>query len=123
MGVKPIKMIFEGISKTFSTEEDKQYKTIGAFWDELSAKYGRENLRGLGYNWTDNTIEYVIGLKEGVIEGANCSVRLPDEGWSVVKGKTEQLGQMYNDIYLEGCLKYEIETFNDKGECEIRYCR
>ena len=40
-------MIFEGISKTFSTEEDKQYETIGAFWDELSAKYGRENLCGL----------------------------------------------------------------------------
>ena len=30
----------------------------------MSEKYGRENLRGLGYNWTDTTIEYVIGLKK-----------------------------------------------------------
>ncbi len=32
----------------------------------------------LGYNWTTDTIEYVIGLKHGVIENANCSVALPD---------------------------------------------
>ena len=42
----------------------------------------------LGYNWTTDTIEYVIGLKHGVIEKANCSVALPDSGWISVKGKT-----------------------------------
>ena len=116
-------MIFEGISKVFSTEGEGQYETIGAFWDELSKKYGLCNLRGLGYNWTDNTIEYVIGLKEGVIEGSNCSVQLPDEGWTTVKGKTEQLSQIYNDIYVDGRLKYEIEIFTDEGDCEIKYYR
>ena len=64
-------MVFNGISKTFSTENNRQYETIGAFWDELSAIYGRENLRGLGYNWTSDTIEYVIGLRQGEIAGSN----------------------------------------------------
>jgi len=43
-------MIFIGISRIFSTECDEQYETIGAFWDELSGKYGKSNLRGLGYS-------------------------------------------------------------------------
>ena len=43
-------MEFKGIGRTFSTVGEKQYETIGAFWDEMSGIYGRENLRGLGYN-------------------------------------------------------------------------
>ncbi len=116
-------MIFEGFSRTFSTENEEQYQTIGAFWDELSGKYGLENLQGLGYNWTENTIEYVIGLKEGIIKENNRKVVLPDEGWITVSGKTEDLGQIYRDIYKDGSLKYEIETFTDDGECTIRYYR
>ena len=46
-------MLFRGIGRTFSTENDQQYETIGAFWDELAAKYGRENLQGLGYGWKE----------------------------------------------------------------------
>lgn len=49
-------MIFNGISKTYSTLGNRQYTSIGHFWDKMSEKYGRENLRGLGYNWTDTTI-------------------------------------------------------------------
>ena len=45
-------MIFNGISKVFSTKDDQQYEAIGACWVELSKEYGRENLRGLGCNWT-----------------------------------------------------------------------
>ncbi len=44
-------MLFKGSGRTFSTENDQQYETIGAFWDELAAKYGRANLQGLGYGW------------------------------------------------------------------------
>ena len=55
-------MKFIGISRVFSIINNEQYKTIGAFWDELSEKYGMENLRELGYNWDNNSIEYVIGL-------------------------------------------------------------
>lgn len=116
-------MIFRGISRTFSTVGEKQYETIGAFWDEMSDIYGLENLRGLGYNWTADTIEYVIGLKQGDINGFNCTVKLPDTGWVCVKGKTDELSLIYQKIYADGVLKYEIETFTDDGRCEILYFR
>ena len=116
-------MVFTGISKTFSLINEGQYNTIGAFWDELSSIYGLSNLRGLGYNWTADTMEYVIGLKEGNIEGANCKVVLPDKGWIDFKGKTADLRQIYQKIYEDGSLKYEIETFTDDGDCEIMYIR
>lgn len=117
------RMVFIGISKVFSTKDNRQYETIGAFWDELSKEYGRENLRGLGYNWTTDTIEYVIGLKSGDIDNANCSVVLPNSGWIAVKGKTAELDMIYQEIYADGVLTYEIETFTDEGECEILYYR
>ena len=116
-------MIFHGISKVFSTENEGQYETIGAFWDELAKVYGLENLRGLGYNWTESSIEYVIGLKEGIIKGCNCAAELPDTGWITFRGKTENLSQIYNEIYKDGSLTYEIETFTDAGDCEIQYWR
>ena len=116
-------MLFTGISRTFSTENEKQYETIGAFWDGMSEKYGLENLRGLGYNWSENSIEYVIGLKDGIIDHTNCVVELPDDGWTTVSGKTAELSLIYNRIYADGSLTYEIETFTDAGECEISYYR
>ena len=102
---------------------ERQYETIGAFWDELSAIYGLENLRGLGYNWTPDTIEYVMRLKEGVIDGAIIKVTLPDSGWRTVQGRTSELSLIYDDIYTDGALTYEIETFTEDGDCEILYYR
>lgn len=116
-------MNFKGISRVFSTENETQYNTIGVFWDELAKEYGRSNLRGLGYNWTPATIEYVIGLKEGEIPDSNCTVELPDDGWNVVTGKTNDLGKIYDEIYKDGTLMYEIEMFTDDGDCEIWYLR
>ena len=116
-------MLFRGIGRTFSTENDRQFETIGAFWDELAAKYGRANLQGVGYGWTEESIEYVIGLIDGKIDGANRAVTLPDTGWTVVRGQTEDLGKIYEKIYQEGRLKYEIERFTDHGSCEIMYWR
>ena len=116
-------MLFTGVRRVFSTENEAQYNTIGAFWDEMSRKYGIENLRGLGYHWTERSIEYVIGLKQGRIEGADCTADLPDEGWETVRGRTEELGQIYGEIYKAGPLKYEIETFTEDGNCNILYYR
>ena len=116
-------MEFRGISRTFSTVSEKQYETIGAFWDSLSKVYGRKNLRGLGYNWTETSIEYVIGLIEGNIEGQNVSVILPESGWECITGKTEELADIYNNIYENGPLKYEIEMFDDDGNCKIMFYR
>lgn len=73
-------MEFKGISRTFSTIDEEQYETIGEFWDEMSRIYARENLRGLGYNWAETFIEYVIGLIDGDMDGSNINVILPDDG-------------------------------------------
>ena len=40
-----------------------------------------------------------------------------------VKGKTAELDMIYQEIYADGVLTYEIETFTDEGECEILYYR
>ncbi|MBQ0064567.1 MAG: hypothetical protein KBT48_02305, partial [Firmicutes bacterium] len=64
---------------------------IGAFWDEMSALYGREKLVGLGCNWTKDSIEYVIGLKEGILPNPNYEIELPEE-WMIIKGNTKELG-------------------------------
>lgn len=116
-------MIFVGIGKDFCLTNEQQYDTIGQFWDELALQYGLENLQGLGYRWKDNKISYAIGLKNGCIDGCNLRIELPGQGWATVKGKTDQLKQMYDEIYKEGILQYEIETFDENGNCEIKYYR
>lgn len=115
-------MKFIGIRRVFYTKNEEQYITIGAFWDELSKVYGRNNLMGLGCNWTSNSLEYVIALKNGIIQGANYEIDLPDE-WVTVSGRTDELSGIYDKIYKNGALLYEIEEFDDKGNCIIRYCR
>lgn len=119
-------MLLKGYCKTFSTQNAAQYDTIGAFWDDLSNRFGRENLQGLGFGWTENTIDYLIGLKEGDmdpalhIEGAVYrQISLPDAGWIQYTGRTENLSQLYGEIYKDGPLLYEIETFEESGGCQI----
>lgn len=116
-------MIFKGISKVFSLSNEQQYKTIGQFLDEMATLYGLEKLQGLGYNWKDDKITYAIGLKDDCIKGYNVSIELPDNGWVRIEGKTDNLKQLYDEIYKDGMLRFEIETFYENGNCEIRYCR
>lgn len=116
-------MVFKGISKVFSLSDEQQYETIGQFWNEMAVIYGLENLQGLGYNWKDNSISYAIGLKNGCIEGYNVSIELPDNGWVMVEDKTDNLKQIYDDIYIYGVLQFEIETFYENGNCKIFYYR
>ncbi len=116
-------MVFKGITKEFSLLNDNQYNTIGEFWDEMALLYGLENLQGLGYKWINNTIHYAIGLKKGVINNCNINIDLPDVGWKEVNGKTEKLNEIYEEIYKNGPLKYEIETFDKDGKCKIMYYR
>lgn len=116
-------MIFYGITKEFLLTNEQQYETIGKFWDEMSELYGLENLQGLGYEWKNNKISYAIGLKSGCIEKCNFSITLPDDNWNEVLGETDNLKQIYNEIYKSGALKYEIETFYEDGRCQIKYYR
>ena len=116
-------MLFIGISKVFSLKNEEQYNTIGAFWDEMSLLYGLENLQGLGYKWEDGEIYYAIGLKTGNLKDANFSIELPNKGWIIVDGETDNLKNIYDEIYKKGPLKYEIETFTEEGKCQIKYYR
>jgi len=116
-------MVFIGISKDFSLSDEQQYETIGQFWNEMAALYGLENLQGLGYNWHDNKISYAIGLKNDLIKDYNAEIVLPDDGWVKAEGKTDNLKQIYDEIYKYGPLQFEIETFFENGNCEIRYYR
>ena len=116
-------MVFKGISKEFLLTNEAQYETIGAFWDDMAEIYGLENLQGLGYAWKGDKISYAIGLKNGCIDGNNFDITLPDDNWIIAEGKTENLKQMYDEIYKGGVLKYEIETFYEDGRCKIRYYR
>lgn len=119
-------MRFSGLSKAFSTVGDSQYEAIGAFWDAMADRFGRENLWGLGYGWTKSTITYVICLKNGSLPpdaqypGAVFQdIELPDEGWLYFTGRTENLSELYADIYADGALMYEIEQFYENGDCEV----
>ena len=112
-------MLFFGISRDFSLLNEDQYNTIGAFWDEMAAIYGLENLAGLGYRWQNGVISYAIGLKNGKIDGANLEIDLPDDDWTTVDGKTDNLKKIYDEIYKSGALKYEIETFTEDGRWEV----
>ena len=89
----------------------------------MSDKYGLENLQGVGYMWTGDTMSYAIGLKDGIIEDYDVEIWLQADGWKTVKGRTENLGKIYDRIYREGSLTYEIETFTSDGECEISFYR
>lgn len=116
-------MRFEGVSREFSLVGERQYETIGKFWDDMAEIYGLENLQGLGYRWDGDVIFYAIGLKNGRIDGCDFSIDLPDSDWETVHGRTDDLKQIYDEIYKSGALKYEIEIFYDDGSCEIKYCR
>ena len=116
-------MLFKGISKEFSIINEDQYRSIGDFWDEMALLYGLENLQGLGYQWTEDKIYYAIGLKGKDINGYNLCIELPDTGWTVVDGNTDDLKDIYDEIYQAGPLTYEIETFTENGTCKIQYYR
>ena len=107
-------MRFCGISRTFSTENEIQYENIGQYWDDFASLYGREAIKGLGFNWAEHSIEYVLGT----IDHA-----LPDSGWKAYAGQTEDLSDMYGEIYQEGPLKYEIESFFEDGSCSLEIYR
>ena len=116
-------MIFNGISRAFKLQNEEQYEAIGRFWDEMSLIYGLENLRGLGYKWENDEIYYAIGLKNGDVEGYNLVIDLPDDGWITAIGETDRLKELYDEIYKNGRLTYEIEIFFEDGSCEISYYR
>lgn len=118
-------MKFTGIIQTFSTKNNKQFRSIGLFWDILKLRYNSEDLVGLGYCWNldQEEFDYAIGLRSNKeISGYNFEIDLPDEQfWETVTGFTSDLESIYSEIYKRGRIKYELEYFNDDGTCMIKY--
>lgn len=48
---------------------------------------------------------------------------MPDDGWECISGRMEELAEIYNSIYNDGPLKYEIEMFDDDGNRRIMFFR
>ena len=101
-------MKFIGITKDFDLFNEAQYETIGQFWDDMAEIYGLENLRGLGHRWQNGMILYAIGLKEGIIDGYNFTIELPDDGWTRVLGRTDDLKEIYDEI-IDSALPVIVE--------------
>ncbi len=124
-------MKVQGYQLKFSCKDGEQYIKIGEFWDNMSNLFGRGNLFGVGYGWQSDTILYLIGHQKEDVRVAEkqikqmysdieyIEVNLPDEGWLTYVGRTEQLALLYDEIYKQGSLDYEIEYFSDGGECRI----
>lgn len=129
-------MVFKGYQMTFSTEGNKQYETIGNLWDKFASVYGIENIRGLGFNWSSTTIDYCFGFVEDLsveeyverLEVVNTfaekpfrfnTIELPDENWVNFKGETEKLDVLYDRVYKDGQLDFEIERFDSNGKADI----
>jgi predicted transcriptional regulator YdeE len=128
-------MKFHGVRIRFDCIDNKQFEAIGAFWNFMSGLFPREQLRGLGLNWMNDSFDYVIGDFEGRFDYSLPIIRqtypaaqtvvvpLPDDGWITYAGKTDNIAQIYEDIYRDGVLNYEIEAFDREGNCKIAILR
>lgn len=117
-------MIFHGVGKRFDTRGGAQYDAIGCFWDAMAKQYGRENLCGLGWDWNEESLAYAIGsIEPGIeveMEGmTEFTVELPSDGQQTWHGQTEQLDMLYEQIYADGALEYEIERFYEDRRCSV----
>lgn len=124
-------MKFIGISKRFSTKNSIQYKDIGDYWDYFSKLYDKEKLMGLGLNWNEDSFEYVIGtttdhfdydlslIQKTYPDCIYKEIVLPEKNWLVYNGLTNELSKLYDVIYQDGILKYEIESFKNDGTCKV----
>jgi ribosomal protein S17 len=69
-----------------------------------------------------NSFSYLKFAKQ-LPENRHKQIKLPDDGWVIVNGKTDNLKEIYDKIYLDGPLTYELETFTNDGNCTIKYYR
>ncbi|HHU71637.1 MAG TPA: hypothetical protein GXZ21_06325 [Clostridiales bacterium] len=128
-------MQINGIKVRFDCTDNKQFDAIGEFWSFMSCLYPKEELKGLGFNWADNSFDYVIGDFEGKFDysfdiirqtysaAENVVIELPNHGWKVYLGKIEDIAKIYETIYKEGVLDFEIEEFDEMGNCKISILR
>ncbi|NLL00220.1 MAG: hypothetical protein GX271_06105 [Clostridiales bacterium] len=124
-----------GIQVRFDCTDNQQFSAIGEFWNFMSFIYPKEELKGLGLNWANNSFDYVIGdfekkfdysldiIRKSYPNSKKVVIELPDHGWKVYSGKIEDIAKIYETIYKDGILDYEIEEFDDVGNCKISILR
>lgn len=126
------KMIFRGIKVTFLLENERQYVDIAKFWSIMEKYYDVNKLSGLGFNWTDTTMDYVIGFRDNSMTAAELDKikpyfrsaeyvikLLPKDNWKKHIGHVSQIKEKYNELWKAGAIKYEIETFDEEGNMKL----
>jgi len=127
-------MVFNGVKIRFDCTNNQQYKSIGDFWKFMTERYPNNTLKGVGCNWNNDSFDYIIGdfvalsldiakVKERFPDADYIEKALPDTGWKSYTGKTQELSKLYDEIYKDGALDYEIEEFFPNGDCKISICR
>lgn len=128
-------MRFHGVLIRFDCTDNKQYDAIGRYWDFMAKLFPKDKLKGLGFNWSSNSFDYVIGDNEGEFDyslpivyqtypaSKKVVIELPDDGWITYIGKLENIKNIYDAIYRDGTLDYEIEEFDTFGNCKISIFR
>lgn len=125
-------MIFRGIKVTFLLENERQYVDIAKFWSIMEKYYDVNKLSGLGFNWTDTTMDYVIGFRDNSMTAAELDKikpyfrsaeyvikLLPKDNWKKHIGHVSQIKEKYNELWKAGAIKYEIETFDEEGNMKL----
>ena len=128
-------MKMQGIAARFDCAHGEQYDHIVAFWEQMRALCPEQVLFGVGYGWENDSLGYLIGTPEGVPEYALEGVRkilpqaafseitLPDDNWKTYTGTADTLDKLYEEIYRDGPLDFEIEQFDDAGNAVIQIHR
>ena len=128
-------MKFTGVLRRFDCSNNKQFNDIGEFLDLMSKIIDKNEIKGLGFNWQNNHLDYIIGdLKEEFNYSIDIilktyptskivTVDLPDNGWKIYQGKLKDIKNIYEKIYRDGPLDYEIEEIDTKGNFKVSILR
>ena len=128
-------MKFTGVLRNFDCSNNKQFTDIGEFWDFMSKIVNKNELKGLGFNWKNNHLDYIIGdLKDKCDYPMDLilntypnskivTVDLPNNGWEIHEGKIKDIKSIYEKIYEDGQLDYEIEEIDTKGNFKVSILR
>ena len=119
--------------KRWSTVGKGQYSEISAFWNIVEKYVHCSRLQGFGCDWTDTDFLYgIIFLDKEIPEECLNEVQntfpditveddypIPDNYEYTYEGETKNLDPLYDEIWSKGPLAYELEEFDDDGNCRI----
>lgn len=116
-----------GIMTLHSLKNKAQYKTIAQLWDIFEKLFPVESIVGVGLNWTDESMEYFIGIKKIISRDIQNEIlkKIPNAIFSwydienisnmeVYRGNYSTLQSDYEKIWRKKVIQ-EIETFQKDG--------